>query len=47
MNANAAVTPDEHKTVRTHRHHNKHLSAKKSLKTQPDVTKPATVDKRS
>lgn len=47
MNANAAVTPDEHKTVRTHRHHHKHLSAKKSLKTQPDVTKPATMDKRS
>ena len=21
MNANAAITPDEHKTVRTHRHH--------------------------
>jgi hypothetical protein len=47
MNANAAVTPDEHKTVRTHRHHHKHLSAKKSPKTQPDVTKPATMDKRS
>ncbi|MBB4368919.1 hypothetical protein GGD63_001698 [Bradyrhizobium sp. cir1] len=47
MNANAAVTPDEHKTVRTHRHHHKHLSAKKSLKTQPDVTKPATTEKRS
>ncbi|MET4294405.1 hypothetical protein ABIB06_005745 [Bradyrhizobium sp. LB8.2] len=47
MNANAAVTPDEHKTVRTHRHHHKHLAAKKSLKTQPDVTKPATMDKRS
>ncbi|EIG62775.1 His-rich protein BRANT [Bradyrhizobium sp. WSM1253] len=47
MNANAAVTPDEHKTVRTHRHHHKHLSAKKSLKTQPDVTKPATMEKRS
>ncbi|MCK1744111.1 hypothetical protein IVA80_25570 [Bradyrhizobium sp. 139] len=46
MNANAAVTPDEHKTVRTHRHH-KHLSARKSLKAQPDVTKPATTDKRS
>jgi hypothetical protein len=25
MNANAAVTPDEHKTVRKHRHHHKHL----------------------
>jgi hypothetical protein len=47
MNANAAVTPDQHKTVRTHRHHHKHLSAKKSLTTQPDVTKPATMDKRS
>jgi hypothetical protein len=47
MNANAAVTPDEHKTVRTHRHHHKHLSAKKSLTTQPDVTKPATMEKRS
>jgi hypothetical protein len=47
MNANAAVTPDAHKTVRTHRHHHKHLAAKKSLKTQPDVTKPATMDKRS
>ncbi|MGY2936917.1 hypothetical protein ACVWZ6_006519 [Bradyrhizobium sp. GM6.1] len=47
MNANAAVTPDEHKTVRKHRHHHKHLSAKKSLKTQPDVTKPAAMEKRS
>jgi hypothetical protein len=47
MNANAAVTPDEHKTVRKHRHHHKHLSAKKSLKTQPNVTKPATMEKRS
>jgi len=47
MNANAAVTPDEHKTVRTHRSHHKHLSAKKSLKAQPDVIKPMTSDKRS
>jgi hypothetical protein len=47
MNANAAVTPAEHKTVRTHRHHHKHLSAKKSLKAQPDVTKPVTIEKRS
>jgi hypothetical protein len=47
MNANAAVTPDEHKTVRTHRHHHKQVSAKKSLKVQPDATKPATSDKRS
>jgi hypothetical protein len=47
MNANAAITPDEHKTVRTHRHHHKHLSAKKSLKAQPDMTKPVTTEKRS
>lgn len=47
MNANAAVTPDEHKMVRTHRHHHKHLSAKTSLKTQPAVTKPVTTEKRS
>lgn len=47
MNANAAVTPDEHKTVRKHRHHHKHLSAKKSLKAQPDVTKPVTTEKHS
>ncbi|SFN34453.1 hypothetical protein SAMN05216573_111294 [Bradyrhizobium sp. Rc3b] len=47
LNANAAVTSDEHKTVRTHRHHHKHLSAKKSLKAQPDLTKPATTEKRS
>ncbi|MCP3445194.1 His-rich protein BRANT [Bradyrhizobium sp. CCGUVB14] len=47
MNANAAITPDEHKTVRTHRHHHKHLSAKKSLKTQSSVTKPVTTEKRS
>ncbi|WP_177248363.1 hypothetical protein [Bradyrhizobium sp. Ghvi] len=47
MNANAAVTPDEHKTVRTHRHHHKHLSAKKSLKAQPDLSKPMTTEKRS
>ncbi|MBW7971057.1 hypothetical protein [Bradyrhizobium sp. BR 10289] len=47
MNANAAVTPDEHKTVRTHRHHHKHLSAKKSLKAQPDATNPTTTEKRS
>lgn len=46
MNANAAVTPDEHKTVRTHRHHHKHLSAKK-LKAQPDVTRPQATAKRS
>ena len=47
MNANAAITPDEHKTVRTHRHHHKHLLARKSLKAQPDVTKPVTTEKRS
>lgn len=47
MNANAAITPDEHKTVRTHRHHHKHLSAKKSLKAQPDLGKPVTSEKRS
>ncbi|TYL85380.1 hypothetical protein FXB40_43560 [Bradyrhizobium rifense] len=48
MNANAAITPDEHKTVRTHRHHHKHLSAKKSLKTPSALTKPAvTTEKRS
>ncbi|MCS3729742.1 His-rich protein BRANT [Bradyrhizobium betae] len=47
MNANAAVTPDQHKTVRTHRHHHKQVSVKKSLDAQPDVTKPVTSDKRS
>jgi hypothetical protein len=47
MNANAAVTPDEHKSVRTHRHHHKQVSARKSLKAQPAVAKPATADKRS
>jgi hypothetical protein len=40
MNANAAVTPDEHKAVRTHRHHHKHLSAKKSLKKHSSLAKP-------
>jgi hypothetical protein len=47
MNANAAVTPAEHKAVRTHRHHHKQVSAKKSPKAQPDVVKPATTEKRS
>lgn len=47
MNANAAVTPDEHKTTRSHRHHNKHVSAKKSLNAQPEAVKPASTDKRS
>ncbi len=46
MNANAAVTADEHKTVHTNRHHHKHLSAKK-LKAQPDATKPLSTEKRS
>ena len=46
MNANAAIAP-EHKMVRTHRHHHKHLSAKASLKTQPAGTKPVTTEKRS
>lgn len=44
MNANAAVTADEHKTVHTNRH--KHLSAKK-LKAQPDATKPLAAGKGS
>ena len=47
MNANAAITPDEHKTVRTHRHHHKRLSVKKSLKTHSGLTKPVTTEKRS
>lgn len=47
MNANAAVTPEAHKTVRMHRHHHKHLAARKSLKAQPDITKPVTSEKRS
>lgn len=50
MNANAAVTPDEHhKMVRSHRHHHKHLSANKQLKAQPESgSKQApTSDKRS
>ncbi|MDA9464183.1 His-rich protein BRANT [Bradyrhizobium sp. CCBAU 53415] len=47
MNANAAVTTDEHKTVRKHRHHHEQVSAKKSQKAQPDATKPATSDKRN
>jgi hypothetical protein len=46
MNANAAVTPNEHKAVRAHRHHHKQVSVKKS-KAQPDVTKPVSTDKRS
>ncbi|RXH39035.1 His-rich protein BRANT [Bradyrhizobium zhanjiangense] len=47
MNANAAVTPAEHKSVHKHRHHHKQVTAKESLKAQPDVTKPATSDKRN
>lgn len=47
MDANAAITPEAHKTVRTHRLHHKHLSAKKSLKTQSGLTKPVTTEKRS
>lgn len=47
MNANAAVTTDEHKTMRKHRRHHKQVSAKQSQKAQPDVTKPATSDKRN
>jgi hypothetical protein len=47
MNANAAVTPDQHKTMRIHRHHHKHLSAKTSPNAQPDAMKPVASDKRS
>lgn len=42
MSANAAVTTDEHKTVRKDRHH-----SKESQKVQSDVTKPAASDKRN
>ncbi|MDE2378302.1 hypothetical protein [Bradyrhizobium sp.] len=47
MNANAAITKDEHvKATRSHRHHQK--VAKKHLTTQPAATaKPASTDKRS
>ncbi|MEY9361777.1 type IV secretory pathway TrbL component [Bradyrhizobium yuanmingense] len=47
MDANAAVTTDEHKSVSKHRHHDKQVTAKESQKAQPDVTKPATSDKRN
>ena len=47
MNANAAATPDEHKTVGKHRHQDKQVSEKQSQKTQPDVTKPGMSDKRN
>jgi hypothetical protein len=46
MNANAAATPEEHKTAGKHRH-DKQVSEKQSQKAQPDVTKPATTDKRN
>ncbi len=47
MNANAAVTTREHKTVRKDRHHHKQVTAKESQKAQPDVTKPAASDQRN
>jgi len=47
MNANAAATPDEHKAAGKHRHQDKLVSEKQSQKAQPDVTKPATTDKRN
>lgn len=47
MNANAAVTTGEHKTVRKDRHGHKQVSAKESQKAQPDVTKPAASDQRN
>ena len=50
MNANAAITSSEHKSVHKHRHHHKMLSAKKQPKAQPDVSKPGapvTTEKRS
>ena len=50
MNANAAVLPsDQHKSVRSHRHHHKVISSKTKA-VQPDLTKPAApakVEKRS
>lgn len=50
MNANAAVLPsDQHKSVRSHRHHHKVISSKTKA-VQPDLTKPAVpakVEKRS
>ncbi|TGN85341.1 hypothetical protein EOW77_0021140 [Bradyrhizobium yuanmingense] len=46
MDANAAVTTDQHKSVSKHRHR-KQVTAKESQKAQPDVTKPATSDKRN
>ncbi|KYK46178.1 hypothetical protein [Bradyrhizobium sp. 191] len=47
MNANAAVTTGEHKTVRKDRHDHKQVTAKESQKAQPDVTKPAASDQRN
>ncbi|KYG98918.1 hypothetical protein [Bradyrhizobium sp. DOA1] len=47
MNANAAAKPDEHKAAGKHRHEDKQVSEKQSQKAQPDVTKPATTDKRN
>ncbi len=47
MDANAAVTADQHKSVGKHRHDDKQVTAKESQKSQPDVTKPATSDKRN
>ncbi|MCA1431191.1 MULTISPECIES: hypothetical protein [unclassified Bradyrhizobium] len=47
MDANAAVTTDQHKSVSKHRHHDKQVTAKEAQKAQPDVTKPATSDKRN
>ena len=47
MNANAAVTTEQHKTVHAKRHHGKTVSSKK---VQPDLAKPmapAASDKRS
>ncbi|MCA1387743.1 hypothetical protein I6F20_01545 [Bradyrhizobium sp. IC3123] len=47
MDANAAVTADQHKSVSKHRHHDKQVTAKESQKARPDVTRPATSDKRN
>lgn len=47
MNANAAVTTGERKTVRNDRDGHKQVSAKESQKAQPDVSKPAASDQRN
>ena len=47
MDANAAVNTDQHKNVSKHRHDDKQVTAKESHKAQPDLTKPATSDKRN